>query len=65
MKGELVMNVTVRDFINSNGNTNVKWKIDGEIYHANKFVPDELFEKYVNDWTVNQWEGVIEITTRK
>ena len=32
------MNVTVRDFINSNGNTNVKWKIDGEIYQDNKFV---------------------------
>lgn len=43
------MNVTLRYFINSNGNTNDKWKIDGEIYHANKFVPDELFEKYVND----------------
>lgn len=57
------MNAKVREFIMTNKNTGVKWKIDGEMFTANKFVPEYLLEKYVFDWTVNQWEGIIEITT--
>lgn len=57
------MNVTVDEFISANQNKGVKWKIDGELFTPNKFIPDNLLEKYVVTWTVNQWEGIIEIMT--
>ena len=57
------MNVNVKDFISANQNRNVKWKIDGTLFTPNKFVSDSLLKKYVVSWKVNQWEGIIEITT--
>lgn len=58
------MNAKVREFILTNQNRGVKWKIDGTIFEDGyMFIPEYLLEKYVFDWTVNQWEGIIEITT--
>lgn len=57
------MNAKVREFIFTNKNNGVKWKIDGEMFVNKNFIPEYLFEKYVFDWTVNLWEGIIEITT--
>lgn len=60
--GEIV-NVTVKDFILTNNNTNVKWKINGIMFFPIETIPYELLEKNVSYWTVNQWEGIIEIAT--
>ena len=57
------MNAKVREFILTNKNTGVKWNIDGEMFTDSNFIPKYLLEKYVFDWTVNQWEGIILITT--
>lgn len=57
------MNATVKEFILTNKNTNVKWKIDGMTFLQNESIPNDLLKKYVFDWTVNQMEGIIEITT--
>lgn len=57
------MNVTVKEFILTNKNSNVKWKIDGNIFTNVGLIPNDLFEKHVFDWTVNQLEGIIEIKT--
>lgn len=57
------MNEKVRGFILTNKNTGVKWKIDGYSFNSLEDVPNDLLEKYVFSWTVNQWEGIIEIST--
>lgn len=57
------MNTKVREFILTNKNNGVKWKIDGEKFTSYFSIPEYLLEKYVFDWSVNQWEGIIEITT--
>ena len=57
------MNATVKQFILTNKNNGVKWKIDGMLFDNKDFIPTDLLEKYVFDWIVNQWEGVIEIVT--
>lgn len=62
-KEEMKMNVTVKEFILTNKNRNVKWKIDGMLFESKYVIPDNLFEKHVFDWTVNQKEGIIEIKT--
>lgn len=57
------MNAKVKEFILTNKNTGVKWNIDGQMFTSNDSIPNYLLEKYVFDWTVNQWEGIILITT--
>ena len=57
------MNTKVKEFILTNKNTGVKWRIDGMLFDEIKFVPKYVLEKYVFNWTVNQWEGIVEITT--
>lgn len=58
------MNAKVREFMLTNKNNGVKWKIDGTMFEDGyMFIPEYLLEKYVFDWVVNQWEGIIEITT--
>lgn len=57
------MNANVKDFISTNLNKNVKWQIDGDLFATNKFIPDSLLWKSVISWKVNQWEGIIEIST--
>jgi len=56
--------MNVRNFIEMNKNTSVKWKIDGRLFQEVYAIPDDLLNKYVSDWMVNQWEGIIEITTK-
>ena len=58
------MNATVKEFIITNKNSGVKWKIDRMLFDSKNFVPTDILDKYVFDWTVNQWEGIIEITTK-
>ena len=55
--------MSVKNFIEMNKNTNVKWKIDGKLFQEVYAIPDNLLNKYVSNWMVNQWEGIIEITT--
>lgn len=57
------MNAKVKEFILTNKNRGVKWKIEGEIFTDINSIPKYVFEKYVFDWTVNKWAGIIEITT--
>lgn len=57
------MNVKIKEFISTNKNTGVTWNIDGQMFTGNNFIPSHLLEKYVIDWTVNQWRGIIIITT--
>lgn len=54
-------NIKVKDFILSNTNPIIQWKIDGSIFNDKNFVPEHLLEKCVSDWKVNLWEGIIEI----
>jgi len=56
--------MNVKNFIEMNKNTSVKWKIDGRLFQEVYAIPDDLLNKYVSDWMVNQWEGIIEITTK-
>lgn len=58
------MNVTVDKFILANQNRGIKWKINGELFTPDKFIPNNLLGKHVVTWTVNQWEGIVEITTK-
>lgn len=57
------MNEKVRGFILTNKNSGVKWKIDGCVFDNIEYIPNDVLEKYVFSWTVNQWEGIIEIST--
>ena len=57
------MNVKVKEFILTNKNKYVLWDIDGQIF-TNDSIPSNLLEKHVFDWMVNQWEGIIKITTK-
>ena len=57
------MNVKVKEFILTNKNKYVLWNIDGQIF-TNDSIPSNLLEKHVFDWMVNQWEGIIKITTK-
>lgn len=57
------MNTTVKEFVLSNKNNGVKWKIDGVLFSDKEYIPPYMMEKCVFDWLVNQWEGIIEITT--
>lgn len=57
------MNTTVKEFVFSNKNELVKWDIDGFRYLKKEYIPYDVLKKHVFDWTVNQWEGIIEITT--
>lgn len=54
----------VREFILTNKNTNVKWNIDGNMFLPDEDIPTDLLDSYVFSWTVNQWEGIIEIKTK-
>lgn len=57
------MNAKVKEFIFTNKNKGVKWNIDGEMFTDSNFIPKHLLEKYIFNWAVNQWEGIILITT--
>lgn len=53
----------VKDFILSNKNQSVKWNIDGEVYDDTNNIPKYIMEKFLYEWTVNQWEGIILLMT--
>lgn len=59
------MNTNIQDLILSNKNNNMKWKINGALYDNENLIPTSLLEKNVYNWAVNQWEGIIEITTNQ
>lgn len=44
------MNVNVKEFIATNQNKNVKWKIDEILFTPNKFIPESLLGKCVASW---------------
>lgn len=55
--------ITIKEFIKKNKNSNVKWKIDGSMFINAELIPDDLLQKHILNWIVNQWEGIIEINT--
>ncbi len=57
------MNVKVKEFISTNNNPIIQWKIDGYTYESKAYIHESLFEAYVCDWSVDSWNGIIEITT--
>lgn len=57
------MNEKVRGFIFTNKNSEVKWKIDECMFNDSDCIPNDLLDKYVFSWLVNQLEGIIEIST--
>ena len=57
------MNEKVREFISTNRNSGVRWKIDGHLFNNLEYIPNDMLEKYVYSWMVNQVEGIIEIST--
>ena len=57
------MNENVRRFISTNKNSGVRWKIDGCLFNDLECIPNEVMEKCVHSWMVNQAEGIIEIST--
>lgn len=57
------MNIKVKDFISTNNNPLIQWKIDGYIYQSREYIHENLFEAYVCDWSVDLWDGIIEIST--
>lgn len=57
------MNEKVRGFILTNENVEVRWKIDGYSFNSIADIPNDLLEKYVFSWMVNQGDGIVEIFT--
>ncbi|MDD3140646.1 MAG: hypothetical protein PHX08_16990 [Lachnospiraceae bacterium] len=59
------MQMKVKDFLEKCKNTNMKWLIDGEMYEDRNLLsmPTDILEKDICVWCVNQWEGIIAITT--
>ena len=57
------MRITVREFILTNQDPLVSWKINGDFYRSKKYIPEYLLDKYVFDWKVDFWDARIEITT--
>ena len=57
------MNEKVRGFISANRNSGVRWKIDRCLFNDLEYIPNDMLEKYVFSWLVNQTEGIIEIST--
>ena len=57
------MNATVREFVLTNNNPLVSWKIDGVFYRSRKDIPEYLLDRYVFDWEADFWDARIEITT--
>ena len=53
----------VKDFVLTNKNNGVKWNIDGESFGEATNIPPYIMEKYLYEWTVNQWEGIILLQT--
>lgn len=53
----------VREFILTNKNENIKWKIDENMFLPGEDIPTDLLDSYVFSWTVNQC-GIIEIKTK-
>ncbi len=57
------MNVTVREFILTNNNPFIYWKIDGDFWGSKENIPEYLLDRYVFDWVVDLWNASIKITT--
>jgi hypothetical protein len=57
------VNVKVKEFILTNNDPLVSWRIDGDFYRSRKYIPEYLLDKYVFDWGVDFWDARIEITT--
>ena len=56
--------MTVEELIFNNRNTGVRWEINGEIF-TRSHIPEDLLDKDILEWVVNQWEGIIKITLSK
>ena len=57
------MNIPVEYFIEKNKNNGIKWKIDGKIFESIESIPAMILQRYIVTWVINQWEGIVEITT--
>jgi len=55
--------IQVRTFLETCKNTGVKWYIDGVEYTNCKLIPEDVLQKHLYEWKVNQWEGIINILT--
>ena len=59
------MRSTLKEFISSNGNRGVKWKINDRLFDTNEFIGEDLLRQWVSTWTVRQWDGIIEVETEE
>ena len=55
--------MTVREFILANNNPLLSLKIDGQVFISKRDIPENLLDKYVSDWKVSFWDGIMCITT--
>ena len=55
--------MTVREFILTNNNPVLSWKIDGQVFIRKRDITENLLDKYVSDWEVSLWDGIMFITT--
>lgn len=57
------MDMTIREFISTNNNPLLSWEIDEQMFSRKRDIPENLLDKYVFDWEVSFWDGIIYITT--
>ena len=57
------MDMTVKEFISTNNNPLLNWEIDGHMFGRKNDIPEDLLDKYVSDWEVSFWDGIISIDT--
>lgn len=56
--------MTLEELIKSNKNQNVKWIIDSEETSDINELQENLWKRSVNNWTVDQWEGIIYVSLK-
>lgn len=56
--------MTLEELIKSNKNQNVKWNIDSEETSDINELQENLWKRSVNNWTVDQWAGIIYVSLK-
>lgn len=56
--------MTLEELIKSNKNQNVKWIIDSEETSDINELQKNLWKRSVNNWTVDQWAGIIYVSLK-
>lgn len=57
------MDGTVRSFIESNNNDFINWRIDGVFIGVNEVFPNDLMNRHICSWKINNNERSVEIIT--